>query len=158
MAETGKKRAPTPARAVEERSAGGVVIRLIDGQEHVLLIRDPYHNWGLPKGHLEAGEGANDAALREVREETGLECELIGEALPTIDWYFRREGRLVHKFCDFYLMRSTGGETVPAADEGITECLWFPLRSAIRQITYDNARGVIEEAARVLDPEGGEDS
>ena len=158
MAEMERRRVPTPARAVEEYSAGGVVVRQIDGTMHVLLIRDPYQNWGLPKGHLEAGESGEDAALREVLEETGLTCVLVGETLPAIDWYFRREGRLVHKFCEFFLMRSEEGEATPAAEEGITECLWLPLRGAIEQITYDNARGVIEEAARLLEPDGGGDT
>src|SRR5690606_37487395 len=68
-------------RPVEERSAGGIVFRARDGVPHVLLIRDPYRNWGLPKGHLENGEDEAAAALREVREETGLEHLELGPEL-----------------------------------------------------------------------------
>ena len=151
MEKSDERRVPTPARAIEEHSAGGVVFRRGRGAIEVLLIRDPYKNWGLPKGHLERGETGAEAAVREVREETGVECVLSGAALRTIDWYFRRDGVLVHKFCEFYLMECTGGVVSPEAEEGITECVWLPLTDAIATITYDNARTVIEEAARVLE-------
>lgn len=144
-------------RARIERSAGGVVVRRIAGEAHVLLIRDPYLNWGLPKGHLEEDEDAATAALREVREETGLERLSLGPEVDTIDWYFRLQGTLVHKFCAFYLMTSPEGEPVPEVDEGITECVWLPVEEALTRITYDNARAVVEQVAALLaaDPDHG---
>ena len=141
-----------------ERSAGGVIVRRIDGEHHVLIIRDPYDNWGLPKGHLEQGEDERAAARREVHEETGLAVTEVGEELGCIDWYFRADGRSVHKFCTFFLMRSARGETIPEVDEGITECVWLPLDEAVRRITYDNAREILRRAADQLNldpfPEG----
>lgn len=137
-------------RARIERSAGGVVARRIEGEIHVLLIRDPYRNWGLPKGHLEDAEDAAQAALREVREETGLEALELGPELDTIDWYFRLHGTLVHKFCAFFLMTSPEGEPVPEVDEGITECVWLPVDDALVRISYDNARAVLGQAAELL--------
>ncbi len=122
------------------------MVRRIQGAVHILLIRDPYGNLGLPKGHLEAGEEAMAAALRETEEETGLESLVLGPELLTIDWYFRLEGRLIHKFCAFYLLHSREGEPVPEMDEGITECLWIPMEEAIEKIAYDNARTVVVEA------------
>ena len=136
--------------ARDETSAGGVVVRRIDGTVHVLLIHDPYGNWGLPKGHLEAEEALADAGLREVREETGLSDLELGPELGTIDWYFRMRGRLIHKHCTFFLMTSQSGETVPELEEGITECRWPPLENAAESVTYDNAREVVREAARML--------
>lgn len=138
-------------RARVEHSAGGVVLRRLDGVVHVLLILDPYENWGLPKGHLEDGEGSRAAAVREVREETGLDGVRVGMELGAIDWYFRHRGRLVHKFCTFYLMSSSRGEPVPAEKEGITRCQWIPLESAPERISYDNARSVVERAIQVVD-------
>lgn len=134
------------ARPRVERSAGGVVLRRIGGEIHVLVIRDPYGNWGLPKGHVEKGESPGGAAMREVGEETGLGGLELGPELATIDWYFRAGDRLVHKFCAFYMMWSPSGDPVPEAAEGITECRWVPLPEAEAMITYDNAREVVSVA------------
>jgi 8-oxo-dGTP pyrophosphatase MutT (NUDIX family) len=142
-------------RARVERSAGGVVLRRMGGAVKALVIRDPYGNWGLPKGHLENGEGPGQAALREVMEETGLDDLTLGSELATIDWYFRSGGKLIHKFCAFYLMASERGDPVPEKAEGITECLWLPLEEAEARITYDNAREVVR-VARDLAGGGGD--
>lgn len=141
-------------RARIERSAGGVVVRVIGGEPHILVIRDPYQNWGLPKGHVENGERSGEAAVREVREETGLTDLALGQELATIDWYFRAGGKLIHKFCAFYLMTSQDGEPKPEEAEGITECVWLPLPEAAARISYDNARDVVNVARDALG--GGE--
>jgi len=141
-------------RARVERSAGGVVVRTIDGRPHILVIRDPYQNWGLPKGHLENGEKSGEAAMREVREETGLGDLVLGQELASIDWYFRAGTKLVHKFCAFYLMTSREGDPQPEAAEGITECVWLPLDEAAARISYDNARDVVNAAREVLGAAG----
>lgn len=145
-------------RARVETSAGGVIYRLLDGVPHVLLIRDPYDHWGLPKGHLENGETPPVAALREAQEETGLGGLQLGPRLQTIDWYFRAKGRLIHKFCHFYLMESPEGETVPQLDEGITACCWVALPEALDRISYDNAREVLRRAAVELESGNGEEA
>lgn len=133
-----------------ELSAGGVVVRSLDGVPHVLLIRDPYGHWGLPKGHLERDEDPATAALREVREETGLAPLELGTSLGTIDWYFRRGDTLVHKYCTFYLMWSQDGDPSPQTTEGISECRWLRVDEAMRQISYDNTKRVLRELARLL--------
>lgn len=140
----------TRARATRETSAGGVVYRLEDGAPLFLLIRDSYANWGFPKGHLEAGERADEAALREVREETGLaELELRG-TIDTIDWYFRFRGRLIHKACHFFLMETTQSETAPQSAEGITACQWIGYDQARDAISYANARAVLRHAQQMV--------
>lgn len=133
-----------------ETSAGGVIFRRRGDGHHVLLIRDRYQHWGFPKGHLEGEETPADAALREVREETGLADLVLGPRLQTIDWYFRFRGRLIHKFCHFYLIEAPSGEPSPQVEEGITECVWLPLAEAIESISYDNAREVLQAAAECL--------
>ncbi len=125
----------------------------------VLLIHDPYGNWALPKGHIERGEDAASAALREVREETGLEHVELGVELGSMDWYFRRDDLLVHKVCSFFLMRFAGGELSPEVAEGITECEWLPAPEAIARVTYENAREMIRVAVQRFHsflPEGGD--
>lgn len=135
------------ARATQETSAGGVVFRVDPAGEPVfLLIRDSYRNWGFPKGHLEDGELPDAAALREVREETGLDgLELRGE-IETIDWYFRFRGRLIHKVCHFYLMFTDLADTSPQRSEGITACRWELYEDAAQLVSYANARDVLRRA------------
>ncbi len=139
------------SRPAIERSAGGVVVRSIEGVHHALLIRDPYDNWGLPKGHLEGDEDDVAAALREVREETGLTDVRAGPELGCIDWYFRAGGRQIHKFCTFYLVYSDRGATAPERSEGISACVWLPFEEAVERISYDNAREMLLAAARLVD-------
>ncbi|HUG42568.1 MAG TPA: NUDIX hydrolase [Longimicrobiales bacterium] len=129
-----------------ETSAGGVVYRHSGGTTYYLLIRDPYENWGLPKGHVEKGETPAETALREVREETGIEALALREPLKTIDWFFREGADLIHKYCHFFLMETPVEDTRPQVEEGITECVWLPLDAALRTMTYDNARQVLEAA------------
>ncbi len=142
--------------AREEVSAGGIVFRYERGPDGApravfLLIRDSYRNWGFPKGHLEAGEGPECAAVREVAEETGLAGLVVYGAIATIDWYFRFRGRLVHKVCHFFLMRTECAATCPQLDEGITACRWAPYREAVALVSYANARLVLERAHTMVE-------
>lgn len=154
MARAGRGHAQRARRARVETSAGGVIFRWQGSTPHVLLIRDSYAHWGLPKGHLEDGETPDRAALREVEEETGLGDLVLGPELQTIDWFFRARGRLIHKYCHFYLIESPTGETCPQAEEGITACSWVPLSEALGQVSYDNAREVLRRAAAELESLG----
>lgn len=138
---------PQRARVRREVSAGGVVVRIAeDGAPRVLLIRDSYRNWGFPKGHLEGTERPDQAALREVAEETGLGGLVVVGPLPRIEWTFRFRGRPVRKLCHFFLMRTAQRRTRPQAEEGITACRWVPFDQAVELIAYDNAREVLVRA------------
>jgi 8-oxo-dGTP pyrophosphatase MutT (NUDIX family) len=147
----------TRARAKNETSAGGVVFRATQDGPVFLLIRDSYRNWGFPKGHIEKDESSEAAALREVREETGLGNVEAKGKIETIDWYFRFRGKLIHKICHFYLMESDSGKTRPQRDEGITACRWLPIEKARTVISYGNAREVLEHAyQKVMELNSGE--
>jgi 8-oxo-dGTP pyrophosphatase MutT (NUDIX family) len=135
----------------EEISAGGVVFRRDGDRTLFLLIRDPYRNWGFPKGHLEDGEEPASAAIREVSEETGLAELAIRAPVETIDWTFRFRGRPVHKVCHFFLMETPEQRTAPQRDEGITACRWASFDQAMRLISYANARKVLAQAQAILD-------
>ena len=137
-------------RARRESSAGGVVCRQSDGYPVFLLIQDSYGNWGFPKGHLERGERADTAALREVMEETGLRDVSVVGPIETIEWFFRFRGALIHKNCQFFLMETSVADTEPQRAEGITACPWATLAEAERLIGYENARGVLRRASEIL--------
>lgn len=132
-----------------ETSAGGVVVRHAN-EPLVLLIRDSYGHWGLPKGHVERGERSESAAMREVLEETGLADVRVLGSITTIEWRFRFRGRLVQKRCEFFLMQSETSVTRPQKAEGITACKWMPMPKALRVIGYDNAREVLRQADALL--------
>ncbi|HEY2375941.1 MAG TPA: NUDIX hydrolase [Gemmatimonadaceae bacterium] len=138
------------AHAKEETSAGGVVYRVASGAPLYLLIRDSYKNWGFPKGHVEPGERPDDAALREVSEETGLSDLAIRGLIEIIDWHFRFRGKLIHKICHFYLMETAESSTSPQRTEGITACRWLPFNEAEELISYANARDVLRKARALV--------
>ncbi len=104
--------------------------------------------WSLPKGHLEAGESLEQAAVREVAEETGIRGDIIG-SLGTIDFWFVVEGRRVHKTVHHYLMRAIGGE-LSDEDVEVTEVAWFPLPQIADQLAYSDERGLLARASRLL--------
>lgn len=137
-------------RTREEVSAGGIVVRRNSGTDVFLVIRDSYANWGFPKGHLEKGETAEAAALREVAEETGLSDLRMHGAIDTIDWYFRFRGRLIHKVCHFFLIETDLETTSPQREEGITACRWETFEEADALISYENARAVLRRAVEMM--------
>lgn len=146
MVERGHREA-TP---VEEQSAGGVIFRRAPEGVLWLVIRDSYRNWGFPKGHVEQGESAADAARREVGEETGL-AELIHHAPALdIDWFFRFRGKLIHKSCAFFVFESPAGDASPQEEEGISACRWLPFDEALRVLSYANAREVLRVAGEKI--------
>ncbi len=134
-----------------ETSAGGVVFRLTPEGPKFLLIKDAYHKWGLPKGHLDRGEVPEAAARREVGEETGLQDLVMHRPLGMIDWYFRFRGRLIHKFCHFFLCEAATGTPVPQMEEGISQCCWYSYSDAVQTISYENARQILRQAGEALE-------
>jgi 8-oxo-dGTP diphosphatase len=145
-------------RARRESSAGGVVFRTgatgeAGGNRPLfLLICDSYGKWGFPKGHLERGERADTAALREVMEETGLRSlNLVSTApIATIEWFFRLHGELIHKNCRYFLMETSAERTKPQKSEGISACKWATEEEARELLSYDNAREVLQRAHELV--------
>jgi 8-oxo-dGTP pyrophosphatase MutT (NUDIX family) len=129
-----------------EHSSGGAVIALRDGLPHVALIATRGRTrWGLPKGAVSEGETSEQAALREVLEETGLEAEIV-KPLDTIEYYFRVGDTLIHKHVDFYLMTHTGGTMTPQLSE-VDDVEWVELSQAIQRASFDSEKKLLEMAS-----------
>jgi len=123
-----------------EFSAGGVVVR--DGQCVVIVptrrAADGRKVLALPKGHPDKGESAVDAALREVREEAGIEAEVV-EKLGDVRYWYMRDGRRIAKVVAFYLLAYRSGE-VDDHDHEVEHATWMPLEEAARRLTYQGER------------------
>ncbi len=104
--------------------------------------------WSLPKGHVEPGETAEQAAVREVAEETGISGEILG-VLGTIDFWFVADGRRVHKTVHHFLLRAIGGD-LSDDDVEVTEVAWVPFPELADRLAYPDERGLIDTAGRLL--------
>jgi 8-oxo-dGTP pyrophosphatase MutT (NUDIX family) len=126
-----------------ELSAGGVVTR--NGEVIVIVPtrRDArgHRVLGLPKGHIDPGENAEQAAKREVREEAGVEAELI-EHLGDVRYWYQRDGRRILKRVVFYLFEYCSGDPTDHDDE-IEEARWMPLAEAAKALTYGGEREMV---------------
>lgn len=156
---TSSKKKPTKPRrkapAVPTRreiSAGGVVYRRgDDGIEIVLASRRTRRGqlaWGLAKGGIEDEESMEDAAVREVREETGLLAE-IEASLGETRYFYVWENVRIRKTVHFFLMRHTGGD-IDDRDDEMEEIRWFPLERALKRAAYRGEREVLVRAADLL--------
>jgi 8-oxo-dGTP pyrophosphatase MutT (NUDIX family) len=143
-----------PARTTRrEFSAGGVVHRGAGDAREVALIRvgDP-GRWQLPKGLVEPGEAAERAAIRECREEAGVDGTIERPLGDVEYWYVRSEGRKrvrVHKRVVFYLLRWTGGD-VADHDHEVAEAAWVPLEEAPARLAFDAEKDIVRRAAAAL--------
>jgi 8-oxo-dGTP pyrophosphatase MutT (NUDIX family) len=148
-----KTRRKAPAVPTKrEISAGGVVYRRdADEIEIVLASRRTRRGelaWGLAKGGIEDGESMEDAAVREVREETGLLAE-IEESLGETRYFYVWENVRIRKTVHFFLMRHTGGD-IDDRDDEMEEIRWFPLERALKRAAYRGERDVLVRAAEML--------
>ena len=147
-----RRPAGTRLRKVEETSAGGLVIDRTSPELPAAVIgrtdRRGRLLWSLPKGHLEAGETAEDAAVREVEEETGIRGRVLAP-LGTIDFWFVTAGRRIHKTVHHYLLEASGGE-LSDEDLEVTEVAWVPLAELPGRLAYDGERRLVETAAALL--------
>jgi 8-oxo-dGTP pyrophosphatase MutT (NUDIX family) len=116
-----------------------------DGLPYVALIATRSSTrWGLPKGAVMDGETSEQAAVREVKEETGLDAEIV-RPLDTIEYFFRAGDTLIHKRVDFYLMRYLAGDLVPQLSE-VDDVKWVELREAIAIASFESERKLLESA------------
>lgn len=134
-------------------SAGGVVYRRgREGIEVVLCGRTSEGIWGLPKGTPDADESLEEAAVREVGEETGLRVAIEAK-IDTIEYWFAREGVRYHKFVHHYLMVPTGG-SLEDHDWEYDRVEWLPLEEACKTLSYVNEVEVVRKAVALIEATG----
>ncbi len=145
-----------PRRRANEVSAGGVLARPSERGWEVCLVRAGRY-WGLPKGHVEAGETPQQAALREVAEECCVapECLAIIAELPPSEYVYRREGRLIFKLVHQFLVTTAAGTGVAPQAGEIDEAQWMSLDEAAARASFADTRTALSAAREVLGRQAG---
>jgi 8-oxo-dGTP pyrophosphatase MutT (NUDIX family) len=136
-----------------EVSAGGVAFRANGDAFDVAIIRTHEGRWQLPKGWIEEGEPPEAAAIREVREEAGIDADVVAP-LGKIEYRFRStydpEPVRVHKIVHVFLLRYLGGSTDDHDDE-VTEARWLPIDDALRTLSHKDERDMVARAKDLLE-------
>ena len=142
------------AKRVDEVSAGGLVIDST-GTKGLLIGRRDLKDqsrerllWSLPKGHIEEGETPEQAAIREVAEETGIQSEIARE-LGVIDFLFMAGGNRIHKTVHHYLFKEVGGELAPQITE-VDDVGWFPLGEIVDLLAYPDEKKLIAKSGDLV--------
>jgi len=134
-------------------SAGGVAFRKQDGRIDVVVISVGADNrWQLPKGLVDKGESTEHAAIREVREEAGIDTEIVTRIDKVEYWYFWKEnGQRIryHKFIYFYLLRYKAGD-VREHDNEVNDARWVNIDDAIKMLAFDNEKKIMEKAKELI--------
>ena len=148
------KSKPPYAKRVDEVSAGGLVVDTT-GKLGLLIGRRDQKDasgkrilWSLPKGHIEEGETPEAAALREVKEETGIESE-ISKPLGVIDFWFMAGGKRIHKTVHHFLFKETGGKIAPQVSE-VDDVRWFPLEEIVEKFAYPDEKKLIARSKDLI--------
>ncbi len=130
---------------MQEHSAGTVVVK--DGK-YLLLHYDSGH-WDFAKGHLESGETPEQAALRELKEETGIEdAELIPDFAEKIQYFFKRDGKTVAKEVIFFIARAKTDKVKLSFEH--KDYVWLPFKEAVEKLTFNTAKEVLRKAEAFL--------
>jgi 8-oxo-dGTP pyrophosphatase MutT (NUDIX family) len=147
-------RKPAPKLPIRDQvSAGGVVFRSTDAGVSVAIVSvGAQSRWQLPKGLVDKGEKPEIAAVREAREEAGVDSEIVSHIETVEYWYAGIDGGervRFHKRVHFYLLKYLGGDTGDH-DWEVNEARWVPIEDAIGQLAFDNERRVVEVARGLI--------
>ena len=141
----------TSPKATAEYSSGGVVYRRGEaGYEFVAVQRARHGDWSLPKGHIEAGESREEAAIREVKEETGIEARIVGDLQEVVYFYRRSKEGLTRKSVYYYLMEAVT-EELGGPNWEVSEARWVPMSEADGLLSYANDKETVRLAVKALE-------
>ena len=149
----------SPFNMPREKSAGAIIYRIKDNMPHYLLLHYPSGHWEFAKGHIEEGENPEDAAKREIQEETGLtDIAIVPGFKEYIKYFFRNNYDLkkedkekapwIFKLVVFYLAQ-TKTEQVKISDEHVG-FVWLPYQEASKKLTFKNAKNLLKKANEVI--------
>jgi ADP-ribose pyrophosphatase YjhB (NUDIX family) len=134
-----RRRSPAINEVVREPTAGGVIFRRgKGGQVEILLIADSKGRWTIPKGHIEEGESARQAAEREITEETGLKKMKVGAWLGKINFRYRRANSLVLMTTEIFLVEALGNTEGVKPEKWMSNLAWLPANDALDKIEYED--------------------
>ena len=125
-----------------EISAGGLVYN--KNLDQFLLIKDSYGRWALPKGKLEPGETEEQAAIREIGEETGLLRTEVIKKLGQIEYYYQIHGQPIHKYLHLFLLETTSSDLIPSNET--KGARWLSDTEVINKFSYKNTKKLVVEA------------
>ncbi len=125
-------------------SAGIITFYIKNETPHFLLLHYPHGHWDLPKGKIEKGESKEIAALRELKEETGLKAQIIEGFEKKFDYVFKQDGELIKKTVYFFLGQALSDE-ITLSEEHIGFA-WLPYDQALERVTFENAKEVLQQA------------
>ena len=134
-------RRPVISEVVREPTSGGVIFRQSSqdpGVIEILLIQDSKQRWTIPKGHIEEGETARQAAEREIKEETGLQEMKVLDWLGKINFRYRRGNSLVLMTTEIFLVKAAGQSGVVKPEKWMASLAWLPAQDALEKIEYED--------------------
>lgn len=138
--------------ATAEYSAGGVVYRRSGSSYDIVVVNRARHtDWSLPKGHLEAGETREQAAVREVKEETGIDALIVGYIGEVVYFYRVPRKGLIRKTVYYFLMEASS-TTLGGPNFEVAESRWVSISEAHTLLSYPNDRQIVEQAIGLMNP------
>lgn len=131
-------------------SAGGVIVKKEKGKPKVLLIKDSYGRWTWPKGHIEKGEKPEEAALREISEETGLKKIKIEKKLGKQEYFFTLKGKKIFKTVYIFLIKAQAREKLAIQTREIEKGRWFLAEDAVKRIEYKGSKEFLKKGIKAF--------
>jgi len=137
---------------LEERqfSAGGIVVKGEKENLQILLIKDRFGHWTWPKGHIEKGETPGQAALREIREETGLRTLEIIKEIGRQEYWFTQDEKKIFKKVRIFLVKALENEELKIQTSEIQDARWYPPKDVLKTIEYEGSKDLLEKGINFL--------